>query len=58
MKLDRNRFRYSVLYKNNKCRIVKIEDTIFGGTSYHLEDAVGNYIKRIPIPFKVSDYFL
>ena len=56
MRLDRNRFKHSTVYKNNKGRIVKREDTMFGGTAYHLEDIDGNYVQEISVPFKVSDY--
>jgi hypothetical protein len=56
MKANRNRFRHSTVYKNSKGRIVMREDTMFGGTSYHLEDAKGNYVREIFVPFKVSDY--
>ena len=44
MKSNRFRFRHSTVYKNSKGRIVKREDTMFGGTAYHLEDANGNYV--------------
>lgn len=56
MKSNRNRFRHSTVYKNSKGRIVKREDTMFGGTAYHLEDANGNYVQEIAVPFKISDY--
>ena len=50
------RFRHSIVYENEKGRIVKREDVMFGGTSYHLEDVNGNYVQEIYAPFKVSDY--
>lgn len=56
MNQNRNRFRNSTVYKNKKGRIVKREDTMFGGTAYHLEDTDGNYVQKISVPFKVSDY--
>jgi hypothetical protein len=56
MKSNRNRFRHSTVYKNSKGKIVKREDTMFGGTAYHLEDVNGNYVQEISVPFKVSDY--
>lgn len=56
MKTNRNRFKHSTIYKNNKGKIVKREDTMFGGVTYYLEDAVGNYVQEISVPFKVSDY--
>ena len=56
MKTNRNRFKHSIVYKNSKGRIVKREDTMFGGTAYHLEDTDGNYVQEIYVPFKVSDY--
>ena len=56
MKSNKNRFRHNTVYKNNKGRIVKREDTMFGGTAYHLEDVNGNYVQEIAMPFKVSDY--
>ena len=56
MKTNRNRFKHNIVYKNSKGRIVKREDTMFGGTAYHLEDADGNYVQEIYVPFKVSDY--
>ena len=52
----KNRFRHSTVYKNEKGRIVKVEDVMFGGTTYYLEDSNGNYVKDIYVPFKVSDY--
>ena len=56
MKARKNRMKCGTVYKNQKGRIIKREDTMFGGTSYHLEDADGNYIQDISVPFKVSDY--
>lgn len=52
----KKRYRHSTVYKNSKGRIVKREDIMFGGTAYHLEDANGNYVQEISVPFKVSDY--
>ena len=52
----KNRFRHSIVYANEKGKIIKREDVMFGGTSYHLEDVNGNYVQEIYAPFKVSDY--
>ena len=52
----KNRFIHSTIYKNNKGRIIKRKDIMFGGTAYYLEDTDGNYVQEITVPFKVSDY--
>ena len=52
----KKRYRHSTVYENSKGRIVKREDIMFGGATYHLEDANGNYMQEITVPFKVSDY--
>lgn len=44
-----------IIYENSKGKIIKFED-YWGGTRYCLFDENGNYIKDIPVPFKVSDY--
>lgn len=46
----------SIVYKNKNGKIVKFEDTRFGGTRYVLFNADGNYVKDISVPFKVADY--
>lgn len=46
----------SIVYKNKNGKIVKFEDTRFGGTRYVLFNVDGNYVKDILAPFKVADY--
>lgn len=46
----------SIVYKNKNGKIVKFEDVRFGGTRYILFDTDENYVKDIPVPFKVADY--
>lgn len=46
----------SIVYKNKNGKIVKFEDVRFGGTRYVLFDTDGNYVKDIPVSFKVTDY--
>lgn len=46
----------SIVYKNKNGKIVKFEDVRFGGTRYVLFDIDGNYVKDIPVSFKVTDY--
>lgn len=44
------------IHKNKNGKIICIEDMLFGGTRYVLFDTDGNYVKDIPVPFKVADY--
>lgn len=46
----------AIVYKNKNGKIVKFEDVRFGGTKYVLFDTYGNYVKDIPVPFKVANY--
>lgn len=50
------RTREKTVCKNKNGKIVCFEDLMFGGTRYALFDANGNYVKDIPVPFKVADY--
>lgn len=52
----KNHTKETVVYKNKNGKIICFEDVMFGGTKYILFDADGNYVKDIPVPFKVSDY--
>ena len=52
----KQRFRERTVHKNKNGKIISIEDLMFGGTRYVLFDASGNYLKDIPVPFKVADY--
>lgn len=45
-----------IIYKNKNGKIVKVECMRFGGVRYVLFNKDGNYVKDIPIPFKIADY--
>lgn len=44
------------VFKNQKGKIISLEDSMFGGVRYILLDADGNYMRDIPNTFKVSGY--
>ena len=45
-----------LIYKNKNGKIVRFEDTRFGGTRYVLFDAAGNYVRDLSVPFATKDY--
>lgn len=49
------RIKEKVIFKNQHGKIIRFEDTKFGGFSYSLFDSNGNYIRDIPSVFAVKD---
>ena len=50
------RFREEIFFKNKNGKIIVLEDVVYGGVSYLLFDAKGDYVKDLPVPFRVKDY--
>ena len=46
----------TIVYKNKKGKIIKIEDLRFGCARYVLFDAAGTFVKDLSVPFRVADY--